>query len=104
MKVTSAVTPNDSRIVGTVLDVFCHHHLVVVPILPVLGIGDIDGVILAAFGVVGDKANWSFIDFVVEVGGVVFIIDGTLLFWEGYGSDGELGGETNRGDGVVVGC
>jgi hypothetical protein len=100
LRVTLAITPNDSHIVGTVLDVLHHHRLAVVLILPIFGVGDIDGVVLAAFEVIGDEPNWGFINFVIGVGGVVLIVDGAflLLTEEGKGSDGKLGGKTDGGD------
>ena len=104
MRVTSTVTPSDSCIVGTVLDEFCHHRLVVVPVVIVVGVWDVDGVILAAFRVVGDEADWCFVDFVVGVRGFVFVIDGAFDLRERCGSNGKLRGKTNGGDGVVVGC
>ena len=103
MRVTSTVTPSDSCIVGTVLDEPCHHRLVVVPVMIVLGVWDVDGVIVTAFWVVRDEADWCFVDFVVEVGGFVFIVDGAFFVWEWYGPNGKLWGETDGGDGVVVG-
>ena len=84
MRVTSAVTPSDSRIVGTILDEPCHHRFVVVPVVVVVGVWDVDGVVLAAFWVIGDKADWCFVDFIVEVRGFVFVVDGAFCLWERY--------------------
>jgi hypothetical protein len=106
LRVTSAITPNDSHIVGIVLDVLCHHCFVVVPILPILGVGDIDGVILLALRVVEDEPNWRLVSVVVRMGGVMFMVNGAffLLINEGNGSDGKLWGEANGGDQIVVWC
>ena len=95
MRVTSTVTPSDSRIVGTVLDEPCHHRLVVVPVVIVLGVWDVDGVIVTAFWVVRDEADWCFVDLVVGVRGFVFVVDGAFPIWEGYCSYGKLRGKTD---------
>ena len=108
MRVTSAITPSDSHIVRTVLDVLCHHRLAVVPILPVLGVGDVDGVVLVAFRVIGDEPNWGFVGVVIGVGGVVLVVDSAFLFFicERKGSFGEVRGKfkADTGEGVIEGC
>jgi hypothetical protein len=102
LRVTLAITPSDSCIVGTVLDELCHHCLVVVPILPILGVWDIDGVVLVAFWVVGDKSDWGFIGVIVEGGSLMFIVNGAFFIDDGEGLDGKLWGKTNGGDGVII--
>ena len=71
--------------------------------MTVVGVWDVDGVIVAAFWVVGDETDWCFVDLVVGVGGFVFIVDGAFSVWKGYGSNCELWSEANGGNGVAIG-
>ena len=97
-----AIASSNSEIFGVILNIVGHDHWLLFIPLPILGVGDIDQVVVSAFRVIDNEADrWSiivvrgFCDSVV-VNGAVFVI-----FWEWDGVDGELGRCVWTGGGVV---
>ena len=103
-RVCFAVASSDREIFGVILNILGNDHQLLFIPPPIMGIRDIDGVVVAALRVIENEANrWS----IVVVGFVCdsVIVDGAegnaecIILWECLGMDGEL-----RQCGWVSGC
>ena len=96
LRVCFAVTSSDKEIVGVIPNILGHDHWLLLVPLPVLRVGDVDGVVMATFRVVDNEANRCVVSIIgcfcnpVEVDGTE---DGAecVVILDQLGTDGELG-------------
>ena len=97
LRVCFAVTSSDKEILRAIPNILGHDHRLLFVPLPVLWVGDIDGVVMATFRVVDNKADRCIVSIVSLVCDPV-VVDGTecdaecvVIVRERLGADGELG-------------
>ena len=93
-----AITSSDTEIVGAVMDIAGHHHRFFFIPFPILGVGDVDGVVMATVRVVDNEADRCVVSIILGFVGDPIEVNTTegdaecIVLWEWGGTDGKLWG------------